>query len=98
MANTYDIGDVVRLTGTFSVSGTNTDPTTVTLRVMDPTGNKDVYTYALAQVTKSATGIFYKDVTLDESGHWWYRYEGTGAAAAVLEEWFEVRERKVGSS
>ena len=32
----YDIGDVARLTCTFTVGGVNTDPTTVTLEVLSP--------------------------------------------------------------
>jgi hypothetical protein len=86
MANQYLKGQTVRITGTFTVSGTNTDPTTITLKVEDPSGNEASYTYALGEVTKSAAGIYYKDVVIDESGYWIYRWEGTGAVAAVDEE------------
>ena len=96
MANTYDVGDVVRVTGTFTVGGTNTDRTAVTLKVKDPGGVVDTYTYALSQVTKSAVGIYYKDLSIDEAGVWRYQWVGSGACVAMEEEWLEVREKRVG--
>jgi hypothetical protein len=87
----YLEGATVRLQATFAVSGVNTDPTTVTLKVKDAAGTTSTYTYALAQVTKSAVGVYYKDVALTlESGRaqgsLTYRWIGTGAAAGVGEE------------
>lgn len=90
MANTYDIGDQVRVTVTFSVGGINTDPTTITLKVKDPSHNVDTYTYALGQLVKSATGIYYKDISIDEAGIWHYRFEGTGAVISADEDYFQV--------
>lgn len=92
MATTYEIGDTIRLTGTFTLSSVNTDPTTITLKVQDPSGNEDTYTYALSQVAKSATGIYYKDITLDEKGVWHYRFVGTGTVAAAYDGYVFVRE------
>lgn len=89
--NIYDIGDLVRVTGTFTVSGTATDPTTVVCKIQDPSGNEVTYTYSLGEVTKSATGIFYKDVAIDESGVWYYRWIGTGACVAGGEGNLRVR-------
>ena len=89
-ADLYDIGDVVRLTGTFSVDGVDTDPTTVTLKVKDPSKNVATYTYALAELTKSDTGIYYRDISLDEGGIWWYRWEGTGTVESAEEGKFGV--------
>ena len=85
MANRYDKGDLVRLSATFTVSSTNTDPTTVTLKVQDPSGNTATYTYAAAEITKSATGQYYKDVSIDEGGTWYYRWEGTGTVITAGE-------------
>jgi len=86
----YLEGATVRVQATFAVGGSNTDPTTVTLKVKDPSGNIDSYTYALGQVTKGATGVYYKDVQPDETGTWIYRWIGTGAAAGVAETAFKV--------
>jgi hypothetical protein len=94
MANTYDIGDGVTLTSTFSVATVNTDPTTVTLRVKDPGNNIDVYTYGAGEITKSDVGIYTKAITLDECGRWYVRWEGTGTVIAAEETYFEVRESK----
>jgi hypothetical protein len=71
---------------TFTVSGTPTDPSTITLTVQDPSGNQDSYTYAGGQVTKSGTGVYYKDVSVDEAGLWAFKWAGTGTVAAVIEE------------
>ena len=90
MANNYVKNQTVRITGTFTVSGVNTDPTTVTLKIQTPAGVESTYTYALAQVTKSATGIYYKDVSLNEVGMWYYRWEGTGTVAAADETYLNV--------
>ena len=93
--NTYDIGDVVRMTGTFTVSSVATDPTTVTLKVKNPAATVSTYTYALSQVTKSATGVYYKDTTIDTAGTWMYEWTGTGACAVVEEGQIYVRKSRV---
>ena len=81
----YDKGDKVHLTAKFIVGSVLTDPTVIICRVKDPSGNVTVYTYALAQVTKTSTGLYYKDISIDESGDWYYRWEGTGAMEAAEE-------------
>ena len=88
--NTYDKGDGIRLRATFTVSSVNTDPTTVTLRVKDPDGAITVYVHP-ASITKSATGIYYKDISVANDGVWYYRFEGTGACEAAEEYSFIVR-------
>jgi hypothetical protein len=89
--NTYDKGDSVRLKCTFTVNSVNTDPTTITLRVKDSDGTIAVYTYAGGTITKSAVGIYYKDVTVSNDGIWYWRYEGTGTVIAAGESSFIVR-------
>jgi len=91
MANTYDIGDGVRVSIAFTVDDVATDPTTVTLKIKDPTPTTTTYTYALATVTKGSTGNYYKDITIDASGTWYYRWTGTGTVVAATEDYFEVR-------
>jgi hypothetical protein len=98
MSNIYDIGDSIRLTGTFRVSGVLTDPTTVTLTVTDPSSNVSTYTYALAQVTNSSTGIYYYDLTVDEAGLWKTKWTGTGTCISVEEDVFYVRNKSSYSS
>lgn len=96
MANSYTEGATVRVSVTFTVGGAATDPTTVTLRVLAPGGSSaNVYTYGDSQVTKSATGAFYKDIVASTPGTYTYRWEGTGAAAGVDEDTFIVVESAI---
>lgn len=80
--NVRQVGDLVRLSASFSVSGSAVDPATVTLTVMDPSGNSDEYTYAASQITKVTTGSYRKDISADEAGDWHYRWESTGTGQA----------------
>lgn len=90
--NVYHIGQRVRLTATFSVIGVNTDPTTVTLKVKDPLGVISTYTYALNEITKSAQGVYYKDISIDEDGEWYYNFTGTGSVEAADETFLLAEE------
>lgn len=99
MANTYDVGDRVKIQGSFTdANGTAADPTAVAVKVRDPSGNVSTYTYALSQVTKQETGVYYMYVTIDEAGEWWYRFEGTGAVIAADEMHFWAPVARVVSS
>lgn len=90
--NTYDVGDRIRCRVSFTDLDQNpADPTTVVAKVKDPTGNTSTYT---DQVVNDAVGSYYIDVTLDQSGTWWYRFEGTGAVQAAEEQAFNVRDSR----
>ena len=91
MPNTYDKEDLVRLTSNFTISSVLTDPVAITLIVIDPDRATGTYTYATAQVTKSATGIYYRDISLDKEGRWDYRFEGTGTVQAAADGLLLVR-------
>lgn len=103
----YDIGDTVRVYGTFKV-GTFTvtagvpsvtyalaDPTTVTLTVWTPAGVSTSYTYAGGTVTRDSLGVFYRDVPVAEAGRYVLRWTGTGAAAVVEDSIIAVRRARV---
>lgn len=86
MANQYENGDQVRLTVTFANSaGTNTDPTAIVFKYRNPAGTISTKTYALGEVTKSATGVYYIDLSLTSDGEWHYRAYGTGNLVAAAE-------------
>lgn len=91
MADRFVVGDTVTLTNTFKVSGTATDPSTVSLVVTDPAGTATTYTYAGATITKSSTGVYTKNITASTAGLWAYTWTGTGTAADVESGSFEVR-------
>lgn len=93
--NTYDIGDVIKTTCTFSVDDAATDPTTVTLTVKKPSGTATSYTYAAGDITKSSTGVYSMGIPVTEAGLWWYEWVGTGTAATAEQGNFFVRKRMV---
>lgn len=80
--------ETVRLTNTFTVSGTATDPTTVSLTVTSPSGVVTTYTFAGGEVTKDSTGVYRRDIACTEAGIWRYVWTGTGTASDVQRgEW-----------
>lgn len=86
----YAAGDVVTLGNTFKVAGVATDPTLVSLAVTTPGGSTTTYTYAAAEITKSGTGVYSKNITASAAGIWRYTWTGTGAAADVQDGSFTV--------
>lgn len=88
----YDIGDLVRVSGAFTVSDVDTDPTTVTVLYRDPSGNLTTLVYGEdASVVKDATGQYHLDISPDETGKWWFRWVGTGDAQAAEEDYFYIK-------
>lgn len=83
MAGSYWELQTIRIYGDFDVNGDPTDPTTVTLHVIDPDGNIDTFTYAAAEVQRESEGTYYYDYPLDAPQTWYYIWIGTGACAAV---------------
>lgn len=84
--NTYDYGDVVRLTATFRNSaGALTTPSSTVCRVKSPAG--DITTPAATPVS---AGVLEAVVSINEEGEWHYRFEGTSPTCAV-EHRFLVR-------
>lgn len=90
----YDKGDQVRITATFTSDSVNTDPTDdaadVQVRHRRPS-RKDVNgvagqdTYPTA--TKTATGVYFADILLDEEGVHTVRVKGLeGVVAADIVE------------
>lgn len=73
----------VRWRGVFTVDDVDTDPTAVSLFVLEPNGTETEYSYINATVSKEATGIYYKDVVLDSEGLWHARMLGTGTCRAA---------------
>lgn len=82
---TYPAGDVARLSVTFTLSGVNTDPTSVTLSVKVPSGTTTSYIYGSSAIVKDATGQYHYDLTLATSGLYEYRWVGTGTVTAANE-------------
>jgi hypothetical protein len=80
----YIQGCQVRVTGTFTdFAGADTDPTAVTFKIHSPSGIETTRTYGVSGITKTGTGIYYSDITLNEGGIWSYRWVGTGSLVAA---------------
>jgi hypothetical protein len=93
----YDIGEPVTISALYrNTAGVITNPTTVTLRYRNPAGTVTVKQQA--DLTNPSTGLWTYNITPDQSGVWWYRFEGTGAAAAIEEHFFYVRVRRVAAA
>ena len=97
MASVYGKGDLVRVTGTFSDNnGTAVDPTVVLFKFKAPSSATVTYTYGEdGELIKSATGVYYVDVSATESGKWWHEFSSTGVGQAVNESYFEVRQSNI---
>jgi hypothetical protein len=84
----YDQGDLWTPKATFTVGGVATDPSTVTFKYRDPSGTiTTVGPVAGASggsgITRVSAGVYTYDVTLNDAGRWYARFEGTGAATAA---------------
>jgi hypothetical protein len=88
IANTYDIGDYVRLSSTYTIDNVPTNPTAVFVFVQHPNGVLDSYT--TGDLTNSSTGTFHIDITVDASGRWDYRFTSSGTVIAADENFFIV--------
>jgi hypothetical protein len=91
--NQFDIGDVVELQATFTdKNGAPVDPGTVKVTFKRPSGVETTLTYGVdEQVTKASPRIYTYSTSLDQSGIWYYRWQGTGMNAAAAVGEFEVR-------
>jgi hypothetical protein len=88
----YTKGTAVRFSATFSQ-----DPTTLALKLTDPSGTTTTYTYGQDdEVVRTGEGTYRADIVLSTSGLWWYSWQGTGAAAVVDQNCIFVNDLQVG--
>jgi phospholipase/lecithinase/hemolysin len=95
--NKHDVGDSIRLTGTYTDTATNlTDPTAVRI-LLKPPGDllATAYTTASGDVQKTTSGTFYLDYTATGGGVFEWRTAGTGTIVAAGEGAFYVRRQRV---
>ncbi len=77
------VGSSRRFSCTFKVSGTLTNPTTVTA-VVKGGGAETSYVYGVgSEVVRQVTGSYYIDVAFTAPGTWSVLWIGTGAVVAV---------------
>lgn len=103
MASTYDVGDIVRVTGTFTdTGGVVGDPTTVHFLYDSPTSvapttatRTSTSTGLVGGIYRLTTGVYYYDVASTGNGLYETRFTSTGSLAASGESWFSVRPQRV---
>lgn len=77
----YYKGQKARFTGSFTnASGLPVDPTSVTFKTRDPNGTVESHV-----ADHDGVGTYHHDVTLNQSGDWYWRWEATGTVDAVTE-------------
>lgn len=81
--NSYILGEVVRVSVAYTIAGVATDPTTATVKVLNPLG-----ALTTATPTKDSTGNYHYDFATTIEGLHYYRFEGTGACVAAGEGQF----------
>lgn len=84
------VGDTPNLGNEFYNGPALADPTTVTLAVTDPSGNTATYTYAASEITRTSTGVYHRNESVDEDGVWSYQWTATGTVADVSTGTFTV--------
>ena len=87
-----EIGDDAAVTATFTVSGVNTDPTTVTFTVRQEDASAGTsYVYGPApEVTRTGAGIYLLTYPVTLAGVHQVRCVGTGAAKGAVQGEFVV--------
>lgn len=88
--------ELATLTNTFTVNGTPTDPTTISLVITDPTQASTTYTFAASQITRISAGVYTKDIACSIAGTWAYEWIGTSAASDISAGTWEVQEVALG--
>lgn len=99
----YDVGDLVKVTGTFTnpdSSDAPLDPTAVRLKVQDPSGNVTKIAYdgnnadpsEAGRIWRSSTGVYNYNIDVDEAGYWHYRWYSTGTGQASDVGYFQAEE------
>lgn len=79
MPNVYDIGQEIRLWGTFAdTAGTAVDPGTVHLLFIPAGGPGTTYSYASGSISRQATGTYYFDYIATAGGYWYWGWQGSG--------------------
>jgi hypothetical protein len=90
--NTYHEGQRVRLTVAFAnFLGDAEDPTSVTIKIRTPAGVVSTYTHGVdPELIRDGIGLYWAEIDAETDGIWNYRWAGTGAVKAAVENRFLV--------
>lgn len=94
MPLTYDKGDVLRITGTYTNAvGAAIDPSVPMFSVRAPSGATTTYTYPTdVSLVRLSQGIYYSDVRFTTAGKWSVRMHSTGTGEASAEQEYVVKQ------
>lgn len=89
----YDQGDLWTPQATFTVNSSPTDPTTLVVKVKDPSGavttitenSPGTLTPSSSPIARVSAGVFKLTQTLNDAGYWFVRFEGAGTATGTEE-------------
>lgn len=86
----FHVGQLVRAYAYFrNRARVLTDPTAVVAKYEDPSGNETTKTYGTdPEVVKESAGVYYIDISVDEAGTWYCRFNGTGTLQTATEQSF----------
>lgn len=90
----HDIGDVVRISGSFTdADGVAANPTTLKLAIRNPADQETVYVAGVdSEVVNDSDGEYHFDLRLTAARTWHYRWIASGVGAAATEGFIKVRE------
>lgn len=94
MAVSFDVGDLVRVSGAFVVGSVDTDPGAVSFKLITPGTTPATTTFVYltdAALVKDSVGHYHIDVSVAVAGEYAYRWIGTGAAQGTEEGIFTVK-------
>ncbi len=94
MATNFQLGELVRITGTFTQNSTLVDPAVVSL-IVDVNDTTETVIPSSAIINPS-TGIFYYDHDADTAGLVEYRWKSTNPQGAQ-EAWFTIDRSRMAS-
>lgn len=75
----------------FRLLGVPTDPVGVQCTLRKPDGTQTLLNYPDPNLTRRELGVFEANITVDQGGTWWVRFEAFGTVDAVQETPFEVK-------
>lgn len=97
--SSYTLGRKIRLTVTITNANTGVavDPDNLTLTVRNrDTEASTAYVYGVdALIIRSATGVYYADVTPNDDGNYAYRWSCTGTIEDAVEDTFVIHKSLV---
>jgi hypothetical protein len=99
MANVYTLGELVRLTATFTDpfnSDLTIDPEEVSALLRKPSGVEATYLYGTDPALKRLSrGVYYLEVSANQTGTWYYQFLSSGEGQAADDDSFTVSETQI---